>query len=55
MGFFARLWRRVCERGGRMAFCNVSDHEREIMRVTRLDGLWPICPSRQEAIKAVED
>jgi anti-anti-sigma factor len=54
LGFFARLWRRVCDRGGRMAFCNVSAHEREVLRVTRLDGLWPICPSRQEAMKAVE-
>jgi anti-anti-sigma factor len=53
LGFFVKLWKRVRERGGRMAFCGVSDHEREILRITRLDGLWPICPSRQEALQAV--
>ena len=53
LGFFVKLWKRVRERGGRMAFCGVSDHEREILRITRLDGLWPICPSREEALQAV--
>jgi hypothetical protein len=37
-----------------MAFCGVSDHEREILKVTKLDGLWPICDSREEALKAVQ-
>jgi hypothetical protein len=37
-----------------MAFCGVSDHEREILKVTNLDGLWPICSSREEALKAVQ-
>ncbi|HZT79004.1 MAG TPA: STAS domain-containing protein [Gemmataceae bacterium] len=53
LGLFIRLWKRVCERGGRMAFCNVSEHEKEVLAVTRLDSLWPICPTRQEALKAV--
>jgi stage II sporulation protein AA (anti-sigma F factor antagonist) len=54
LGFFVRLWKRVRERGGRMAFCSVSDHEREILKVTRLDDLWPICSSREEALKVVQ-
>lgn len=54
LGFFVKLWKRVRSRGGRMAFCGVSDHEREILKVTRLDGLWPICPTREEALQAVE-
>jgi anti-anti-sigma factor len=53
LGFFLRLWKRVSENGGRMAFCNVSEHEREVLAVTRLDTLWPICGSREEALKAV--
>jgi hypothetical protein len=36
-----------------MAFCNVSAHEREILRATNLDQLWPICPSRSAALTAV--
>jgi anti-anti-sigma factor len=53
LGFFLRMWKRVSDRGGRMAFCNVSEHEREVLAVTRLDTLWPICSSREEALEAV--
>jgi anti-anti-sigma factor len=53
LGFFVKLWKRVRECDGRMAFCAVSELEREILKVTKLDGLWPICPSRTEALKAV--
>ena len=53
LGFFMRLWRQVLQRNGRMAFCNVSDHELEILKVTRLDEFWPICTSRPEALAAV--
>jgi anti-sigma B factor antagonist len=52
LGFFLKLWKRVSGRNGRMAFCNVSDHEKEILRVTNLDHLWPIYPSRSEALEA---
>jgi anti-anti-sigma factor len=55
LGFFVKLWKQVRDRNGRMAFCGVSDHEREILTVTNLDGLWPICKSREEALKAVEE
>jgi anti-anti-sigma factor len=54
LGFFVKLWKRVRDRGGRMAFCGVSDLERDILKVTKLDGLWPICSSREEALKAVQ-
>jgi anti-anti-sigma factor len=53
LGFFLKLWKRVRMRNGRMAFCNVSDHEQEILRVTGLDHAWPICSSRSEALKAI--
>ena len=53
LGFFLRLWKRVSSRGGRMAFCNLSVNEGEILAVTRLDTLWPVFPSREEALKAV--
>jgi anti-anti-sigma factor len=53
LGFFIKVWKRVRSRGGRMAFCNVSKLEREILQVTKLDGLWPVCASRAEALAAV--
>jgi anti-anti-sigma factor len=53
LGFFVKLWKRVKLRQGRMAFCNASDHEKEILQITHLDHLWPICSSRAEALEAV--
>jgi anti-anti-sigma factor len=53
LGLFVRLWKRVGGRGGRMAFCNVSEHEKEILIGTRLDTLWPICTTKAEALKVV--
>ena len=51
LGFFVRLWKKMKTRGGCMTFCNVSAHEREILRITRLDELWPLCASREEALR----
>jgi anti-anti-sigma factor len=53
LGVFVKLWKRVCRHGGKMAFCNLSGHENEILEITRLNGLWPICRSRAEALAAV--
>lgn len=53
LAFFVKLWKRVKSRGGRMAFCEVSEHEREILRLTNLDSLWPICRSLDDANAAV--
>jgi hypothetical protein len=36
-----------------MAFCNLSPQEKEILRLTKLDSLWPICGSREEAMQTV--
>ncbi len=46
LGFFVKLWKRVSRCNGRMAFCNVSDYEKEILQTMRLDQLWPIYLSR---------
>jgi len=53
LGWFVKLWKRVRGRDGRMAFCNLSEHEKEILQFTKLDHLWPICSSRQEAVDVV--
>jgi anti-anti-sigma factor len=55
LGFFLKLWTRVTSRGGRMAFCNISAHEREILEITMLHRLWPIYSSRKEALERVSD
>jgi anti-anti-sigma factor len=53
LGFFVKLWKKVSKRKGRMVFCNVSDHEKEILQITKLDQLWPICSSKIEVLRAV--
>ena len=55
LGFFLMLWNRVRVRNGRIAFCNVSIHEKEIPPMTHLDHCWPICSSRVEALKTVKE
>jgi anti-anti-sigma factor len=53
LAFFVKLWLRVRKRGGHMAFCNVSEHEKNILRVANLDQLWPVCATQQQALAAV--
>lgn len=48
------LWRHLQASNGRMALCNLSNDEREILRVARFDTLWSICGTRSEALAAVE-
>jgi anti-anti-sigma factor len=55
LGFFVKLWKRVRVRNGRMAFCNVSAHEEEILQITNLDQMWPTYSSKNEALEAVKD
>jgi anti-anti-sigma factor len=51
LGFFLKLWKRVRQQNGHMALCNISEHEKEILRVMKLHHLWPICSSRQDALR----
>lgn len=53
IGFFLKIWKRVRNQGGHMVFCNLSDHAREILQLTKLDCLWTIFKSKEEALKAV--
>ena len=53
LGLFVRLWKRVRERGGRMALCNLSACETEVLKITRLTEFWQICDSLDDAVAAV--
>jgi stage II sporulation protein AA (anti-sigma F factor antagonist) len=55
LGLFLRLWKRARKQDGQLIFCNISDHEREILEVAHLDHLWRICSSRSEALQAVQE
>jgi anti-anti-sigma factor len=47
------IWKCVREAAGKMALCNVSQLQREVLHVAGFDTLWPICSSRQEALQVV--
>ena len=53
LSFFFKIWKRVRTKNGQMALCNMSEHEKEILKITMLDTLWRICASREEALQAV--
>ena len=53
LAFLVKRWQKVSRQKGHMAFCNVSDHEREVLRITSLDHCRPICSSRAEALEVV--
>lgn len=53
VGAIVRLWKRVGERGGRLAMCNLSDKAYQILRVTKLHAMWPIYATRDEALQAI--
>ncbi len=53
LSFFVKLWKRVSKQNGIMALCNVSENEKEILKTTRLDNLWPVYRSREEAMRMV--
>ncbi len=53
LGALRVIWRRVDDREGKMALCNLSEMGREILRVSGFDLLWPICASREEALREI--
>ncbi len=50
LGFFMKVWLRAQRGNGNMAFCNISNHAKEILHVTKTDSLWSIYPTRIEAL-----
>ncbi len=53
LGAMHMIWKRVRQQGGKMALCNVSVVGREVLKIAGFDTLWPMCPSREEAMDAV--
>ncbi len=48
-----RAWKRVKNRNGTMALCAVHPFCQEVLRVSHLDTIWPIYPTRGEAVSGV--
>jgi anti-anti-sigma factor len=48
-----RAWKRLAQRGGRLALCGVQPFCAEVLRVTRLDTLWEIFDDRAGALASL--
>ena len=48
-----RLWRSVERAQGKMFLCNVSDVGKEVLEISRLNRIWPVYDSRDDAIQAI--
>lgn len=48
-----RVWKRLKQRNGKFALFNLTPYCSEVLRVTHLDSLWPLCDSLESALQAV--
>ena len=48
-----RAWKRIQELHGAMAICCANVMCEEVLKIAKLNAIWAICPSREEAIQVV--
>lgn len=48
-----RCWKACVTRGGMMVICGAGDRVRDLLKIVRLDMLWPIYATRNEAMTAL--
>lgn len=53
LALLLRCWKLSLAQGGTMALAGVSDHAKELLRLTSLDIVWPIYADRTEAMEAL--
>jgi anti-sigma B factor antagonist len=53
LDWLVQLWNRMKAKGGAMAACNVSRVGREVLSLARLDTLWHVFGTREEALSAL--
>jgi len=54
IGIINSLGQTVRQNGGQMVMCNASDEMQTILKVMKLDTLWPMIPTLPQAIKVVK-
>ncbi len=53
LALLLRCHKHVKSRGGELVLCGPTSAADELLRVTALDTLWAIYPSREEALRAL--
>jgi len=49
--WMVQMWKRVKEKGGKLATCNASPIGREVLTTARFDKLWGVFESRDQALQ----
>lgn len=53
LSLLLRCHKQVKMDGGGLAICGASPAARDLLSLTALDTLWPVCESREDAINAI--
>lgn len=48
-----KLWKTSRQAGGKLALCHLTPRQREVLDVTKLNTVWPICDDREDAVRLV--
>lgn len=55
LDWLVQLWNRMRAKGGGMAACNVSRVGREVLSLAKLDTLWRVFDTQDDALTALTD
>lgn len=50
LNWFLRLDKKTHAKNGQLVLVGLSEHEREILHVTKLDSRWTVCKTRADAL-----
>ncbi|MHC4293996.1 MAG: STAS domain-containing protein [Planctomycetota bacterium] len=53
LGMFITVHKRICEKKGELRLCNIQPTIREVFVITRLNEIFEICPTRDEALESL--
>jgi len=53
LGMLIMVHKRVCEKAGKLRFCNIQPSILEVFEITRLDKIFQISQSRGEALASL--
>jgi anti-anti-sigma factor len=48
------LWKRIDAMSGKLVLCNLSSVGKQVVQASKLDSIWAISPSREEALASIQ-
>ncbi len=53
LGVLIRAWKRLRDRNGQMALCNVNNLCSEVLQASKLNSIWDVYGTREAAIQGL--